>query len=130
MSYLNRALYLKNDPYESSDAVFGVKKSLLVELSKVSADQAKKYNVEEGSALLSYDFVLVTEKESAELRAENSRTALEKLGRRVKIVKGLPVGRMLIRGGKGLERKKERMVLDPEMKSYRTVLRALLVDEY
>ena len=40
---------------------------------------------------MTYDFVLVTEKESAELRADNSRKALEKLGRRVKIVEGLPV---------------------------------------
>jgi hypothetical protein len=38
-----------------------------------------------------YDFVLVTEKESFDLRAENSKKALEKLGRRVKIVEGLPV---------------------------------------
>ncbi len=86
-----RALYLKNDPYETSDAVFGVKNSLIVDLSKVSAEQAKKYDVKEGTALMTYDFVLVTEKDSADLRAENSRKALEKLGRRVKIVKGLPV---------------------------------------
>jgi hypothetical protein len=86
-----RALYLKNDPYETSDAVFGVKNSLIVELSTVSADQAAKYGVKEGSALMTYDFVLVTEQESADLRAQNSRNALEKLGRRVKIVKGLPV---------------------------------------
>jgi hypothetical protein len=82
---------LKNDPYETSDAVFGVKNSLIVELSTVSADQAAKYGVKEGSALMTYDFVLVTEQESADLRAQNSRNALEKLGRRVKIVKGLPV---------------------------------------
>ncbi|KAJ9616512.1 hypothetical protein H2200_000231 [Cladophialophora chaetospira] len=89
--HLITALYLKNDPYETSDAVFGVKNSLIVELGTVSAEQAKKYDVKEGSALMTYDFVLVTEKESAELRAENSRKALERLGRRVKIVKGLPV---------------------------------------
>lgn len=86
-----RALYLKNDPYETSDAVFGVKNSLVVELGKVSADQATKYGVPEGSALMTYDFVLVTDKESATLRANNSKVALEKLGRRVKIVQGLPV---------------------------------------
>ncbi|EXJ62040.1 hypothetical protein A1O7_02473 [Cladophialophora yegresii CBS 114405] len=89
--HLITALYLKNDPYETSDAVFGVKNSLIVELSKVSADQAAKYGVKEGSALMTYDFVLVTEQGSADLRAQNSRKALEKLGRRVKIVKGLPV---------------------------------------
>ena len=47
--------------------------------------------MKEGSALLTYDFVLVSDKESRELREENSRKALEKLGRRVKIVQGLPV---------------------------------------
>ena len=57
----------------------------------MSAEQAKKYDVKEGTALMTYDFVLVSERESAELKAENSRRALEKLGRRVKIVKGLPV---------------------------------------
>lgn len=88
---MRRALYLKHDPYETSDAVFGVKNSLITELGKVSAEQAKKYDVKEGSALMTYDFVLVTEEESAGLRAEKSRQALEKLGRRVKIVKGLPV---------------------------------------
>ncbi len=82
---------MKNDPYETSDAVFGVKNSLVIELSTVSPDQAAKYGVKEGTALMTYDFVLVTEQESADLRAQNSRKALEKLGRRVKIVKGLPV---------------------------------------
>ncbi len=85
------ALYLKNDPYENSDAVFGVKTPLIVELGKVDKATAEKYGVPEGIALMTYDFVLVTEKESAQLREENSRKALEKLGRRVKIVDGLPV---------------------------------------
>lgn len=86
-----RALYLKNDPYESSDAVFGVKNSLIVELGKVDKATADKYGVKEGSALMTYDFVLVSDKDSFDLRAQNSAKALEKLGRRVKIVKGLPV---------------------------------------
>lgn len=85
------ALYLKNDPYENSDAVFGVKTPLIVDLGKVDKATADKYGVKEGSALMTYDFVLVSEKESAELRAQNSRKALEKLGRRVKIIQGLPV---------------------------------------
>ncbi|KIY02345.1 uncharacterized protein Z520_02483 [Fonsecaea multimorphosa CBS 102226] len=89
--HLITALYLKNDPYETSDAVFGVKNSLIVDLGKCDSEIAQKYGVKEGTKLLTYDFVLVTDKESAELRAENSRKALERLGRRVKIVKGLPV---------------------------------------
>jgi len=89
--HLITALYLRNDPYEKSDAVFGVKTPLIVDLGKVDKPTADKYGVDEGIALLTYDFVLVTEEESAALREENSRRALEKLGRRVKIVGGLPV---------------------------------------
>ncbi|KAK5451961.1 hypothetical protein LTS15_007684 [Exophiala xenobiotica] len=89
--HLITALYLKNDPYENSDAVFGVKSPLIVDLGKVDKATAEKYGVKEGTALMTYDFVLVSEKASAELRAENSRKALEKLGRRVKLVQGLPV---------------------------------------
>ncbi|KIW11692.1 hypothetical protein PV08_10994 [Exophiala spinifera] len=89
--HLITALYLRNDPYENSDAVFGVKTPLIVDLGKVDKATAEKYGVKEGTALMTYDFVLVSDKESAELRAENSRRALEKLGRRVKIVQGLPV---------------------------------------
>lgn len=85
------ALYLRGDPYETSDAVFGVKKSLVVDLGKVDKATAEKYGVDEGIALLTHDFVLVTEEESRKLREENSRKALEKLGRRIKIVQGLPV---------------------------------------
>ena len=87
----SRALYLKNDPFEKSDAVFGVKESLIVDLSKVDKQTADKYGVKEGTALLTYDFVLVSEKQSFDLRAKKSKDALEKLGRKVKIVEGLPV---------------------------------------
>ena len=89
--HLITALYLRGDPYETSDAVFGVKESLLVELSKADGMVAKEYDVEVGSPVLEYDFVLVTEKEADELRDERSRKALEELGRKVKIVEGLPV---------------------------------------
>ncbi|KIX07743.1 uncharacterized protein Z518_02397 [Rhinocladiella mackenziei CBS 650.93] len=89
--HLITALYLKNDPYETSDAVFGVKKTLVVELGKVDKATADKYGVKEGTALLTYDFVLVSDQQSRQLREENSRNALEKLGRRVQIVAGLPV---------------------------------------
>ncbi|KAF2205017.1 aromatic compound dioxygenase [Delitschia confertaspora ATCC 74209] len=89
--HLITALYLRNDPYETSDAVFGVKESLIVDLGTVSPEQAAKYDVPEGSKLLTYDFVLVTEKETRELRDAEARKAAEKLGRRMKIVEGLPV---------------------------------------
>ena len=85
------ALYLRGDPYETSDAVFGVKESLLIDLGTVNADQASQYGVKEGSKLISYDFVLVTEDESRKLREKNAMQAMEKLGRNMKLYKGLPV---------------------------------------
>ena len=85
------ALYLKDDPYESSDSVFGVKESLIVSLGKVDKNMAERYGVKEGISLMKYDFVLVSDRESFDLRSQRSKAALEKLGRKVKIVEGLPV---------------------------------------
>lgn len=85
------ALYLKGDPYESSDAVFGVKKSLVVELGKVDEATAKEYGVKEGSWLLKHDFVLSTQQETEELRDRLAVEELEKLGLRMKLVDHLPV---------------------------------------
>lgn len=88
---VGRALYLRNDPYETSDAVFGVKDSLVVDLGKAGPEYAKKYGVSEDHALLTYNFVLVSDAETSALRERNSKVALDKLGRKVKIVNGLPV---------------------------------------
>jgi len=85
------ALYIKGDPYETSDAVFGVKDDLIVEVGKVDNATAEKYGVKEGSALIIWDFVLVSDKEADALRDQKSIEALKKLGRHVKIVDGLPV---------------------------------------
>lgn len=89
--HLITALYLRNDPYETSDAVFGVKDSLVVDLGVAGPELAKKYDVAEDHAVLTYNFVLVSQEETDELRARNSKEALDKLGRKVKIVNGLPV---------------------------------------
>ncbi|KAF4552239.1 Catechol 1,2-dioxygenase-like protein 4 [Elsinoe fawcettii] len=89
--HLITALYLRGDPYESSDAVFGVKESLIVSLGTVGKEHVEKYGVKEGAKLLTYDFVLVTEEETRTLRTEEARKAMEKLGKRMKIVEGLPV---------------------------------------
>jgi len=89
--HLITALYLRNDPYETSDAVFGVKESLVVELGTVNAELAEKYGVKEGSKLMTYDFVLVTDGEARKLREEEAMKAMEKLGRRMKLYNGLPV---------------------------------------
>lgn len=85
-------MYLKDDPYESTDAVFGVKNSLVVEVQKVeNADQAKQYGVELGTSLIKYDFVLVNENAVAELRQEESERALAAQGQRFRFADGLPV---------------------------------------
>ncbi|KAM0235938.1 hypothetical protein ACHAP5_009539 [Fusarium lateritium] len=86
------ALYLKDDPYESTDAVFGVKDSLIVKLQKVTDEEmAKRYDAELGSALLTYDFVLVTDTAAAKLRREKAEEAMAGLGRRFKFIDDLPV---------------------------------------
>ncbi|CEN62929.1 Intradiol ring-cleavage dioxygenase [Aspergillus pseudodeflectus] len=89
--HLITALYLRNDPFETSDAVFGVKDSLVVDIKRAGPEYAAKYGVSEDHALLTYDFVLVSDVETRELREKNSKAALDKLGRKVKIVNGLPI---------------------------------------
>ncbi|KAL4909699.1 hypothetical protein BDW74DRAFT_42607 [Aspergillus multicolor] len=89
--HLITALYLRNDPFETSDAVFGVKDSLVVDIGTAGKEYAGKYGVKEDHKLLTYNFVLVSEQETADLRAKNSKEALDKLGRKVKIVNGLPI---------------------------------------
>lgn len=86
-----RALYLRGDPYETSDAVFGVKDSLIIDLEPADDATAKQYNVKPGTRLLKRDFVLVSEQEARELRDEKARKALAGLGRKLKLVNGLPV---------------------------------------
>lgn len=74
------ALYLRGDPYETSDAVFGVKESLVVDLGEVDKTTAHRYpGTHEGMKMLTYDFVLVTEDETKQLRFERSRAATDKL---------------------------------------------------
>jgi len=88
---LSRALYLRGDPYETSDAVFGVKQSLIVDLDKVDKKTAEEYGVEEGTWLLKHDFVLTTQEETERLRDQLAVEALEKLGLRMKLLDHLPV---------------------------------------
>ncbi|KAJ4249065.1 hypothetical protein NW762_012397 [Fusarium torreyae] len=76
------ALYVRGDPYERSDAVFGVKESLVVDIAKVSDVEGlvEKYNVDPSTKLLKYDFVLVTEQEVSDLREKNALEAMKKQG--------------------------------------------------
>ncbi|KXX82617.1 Hydroxyquinol 1,2-dioxygenase [Madurella mycetomatis] len=85
------ALYLRGDPFETSDAVFGVKKSLVVDLGKVDNEMAKEYGVDEGIWLLKHDFVLTTQEQTEQLRDQLATEALGKLGLKMKLVDHLPV---------------------------------------
>ena len=89
--HLITALYTRGDPYETSDAVFGVKESLLIDFHPADKMVAKEYDVQVGSPVLEHDFVLVTDKEASDLRNERSKKALAELGRKVKLMDGLPV---------------------------------------
>lgn len=71
--------------------MFGVKESLIVELGTVDREQADKYGVKEGTKLLKYDFVLVSDEEARKLREKKAMEAMESLGKRMKLLDGLPV---------------------------------------
>ncbi|RMZ76897.1 hypothetical protein DV738_g4761, partial [Chaetothyriales sp. CBS 135597] len=85
------SLYFRNDPYTTTDPVFGVKEGLIVDLEKADKKTAEKYGVKEGTALLVYNFILVSEQDAIDLRAKQTKQAFDKLGKRAKIVDGLPV---------------------------------------
>jgi len=52
------ALYVKGDPFMTSDAVFGVKSSLIVDVKTVEDESiAKKYGASKGDWLIDWDFV-------------------------------------------------------------------------
>ncbi|KAG9231167.1 Intradiol ring-cleavage dioxygenase [Amylocarpus encephaloides] len=89
--HLITALYIRNDPYETSDAVFGVKQSLIVDFMKATKEEAEKYGVKEGTKVLKHHFVLVGARETEELRDRNALEAMGKLGRKVKLIDHLPV---------------------------------------
>ena len=85
------ALYVKGDPYEMSDAVFGVKSSLVVEFKKIEDEAVlREYGLEKGAWRVQYDFVMVGEKEVELLRGGKAEEA-EEWGRhrRAELVEGL-----------------------------------------
>jgi ABC-type tungstate transport system permease subunit len=72
--------------------VFGVKDSLIVNIKKVEDEEmAKKYGVKIGSALMTYEFVLVSDEAAAKLRREKAEEAMAKLGRNFRFIDDLPV---------------------------------------
>jgi protocatechuate 3,4-dioxygenase beta subunit len=86
------ALFIRGDHYETSDAVFGVKSSLIVDIIKVTDPaMAAKYGMKAGDWLLEKDFVIITDEQSRVLREKQAIKALRKLGSNAKLVDGLPV---------------------------------------
>lgn len=70
-----------------------MKDSLIESVGKVSAEQAKEYGVQEGMALITRDFILVSDEETQRLRDSNALKAMADLfpGRKVKLLNHLPV---------------------------------------
>lgn len=71
--------------------MFGVKKSLVIDLGRTDAATSAKHNVPENTWLLEQEFVLVTKDETERLRDQNAVDALKKLGLHMKLVDHLPV---------------------------------------
>ncbi|KAF2422876.1 putative hydroxyquinol 1,2-dioxygenase [Tothia fuscella] len=76
---LTTALYPRGDPYETSDPVFGVKESLIIDLEEVDETVAKRYDVPVGTKLLRYDFVLATVDEVRALKQKNAKDVLKQM---------------------------------------------------
>jgi len=79
---LTTALYPEGDDYISSDAVFGVKRSLVCKLTKVtSAEQARAKGFPKGDTftLLEWDFVLATKEEVVIARQAQEDAAMAAL---------------------------------------------------
>ncbi|KAH6685499.1 Intradiol ring-cleavage dioxygenase [Plectosphaerella plurivora] len=85
------ALYLRGDPFESSDAVFGVKESLVVEFKKVGdvPGLAEKHGISPDMKLLQYDFVLITDEESRAVKDAEARKAASQMNGRLLVVDGV-----------------------------------------
>ncbi|KAL6882499.1 aromatic compound dioxygenase [Trichoderma longibrachiatum] len=84
-------LFIRGDQYETSDVVFGVKPSLVVDLDKVDNETAAEYGVAEGTLLLRHKFILASVRETEELRDEKATEAMVMLGLKTKLVNHLPV---------------------------------------
>lgn len=63
----------------------------MIDLDKADKKTAEQYDVPEGSWLLKQDFVLITEKESLDLRDRLAAEALKNLGLKMQLVNHLPI---------------------------------------
>ena len=93
----NRALYIATDPYLLSDAVFGVKDSLIVSMKDasevLSPAEIKFYSIEPEMQVLKHNFVLVTRKETEYLRNKNAIKEMDNVfpGKKIRFLDSLPV---------------------------------------
>ena len=71
--------------------MFGVKSSLIVALEKVNSEQALRYGVDVGTALMTYEFVLVSAEAASDLRREKAIEAMASQGRKVRFIDDLPI---------------------------------------
>lgn len=76
------ALYPRGDPYESSDPVFGVKETLIVDLGTVDAQMATRYGIAVGTRLLTYHFVLASTAEADQWKDSRAAEAAKAMDER------------------------------------------------
>jgi hypothetical protein len=86
-----RLIRVRHDQYETSNAVLGVKQSLVVDLKPANVKTAQKYNVAPGTKMLQYDFVLVSNAETESLRDAYAVAARGEMGKKMKLADHLPV---------------------------------------
>ncbi|CAF1160197.1 unnamed protein product [Didymodactylos carnosus] len=73
-SELVTTLFLRGDPHLTTDAAFGVKRSLIVNVGRIEdASIAKKYDVDEQDWLIRWDFVMTTHDEVNALKKSLER---------------------------------------------------------
>lgn len=84
-------MYLRGDPFESSDAVFGVKDSLVIDLKRVGdvSGLAEKHGISADTKLLQHDFVLISEEEALLMRQEHAQKEADRKDGTLKVENGL-----------------------------------------
>lgn len=87
------ALYHRGDPYEFSDAVFGVKTPLLFDLTKLGKEKAAEYNMKPDDWYLKWHFSIITEDQARDTLVKKTRDDLAKVGKGKFVINkdGLPV---------------------------------------
>ena len=85
-----RALYIRGDPYETCDPVFGAKQSLVVDVSYVDDEIAEQYGASKRTWLLKHNFVLATDEEASVLRDRNASVVTTSSDVKIRLVNHLP----------------------------------------